>query len=64
MKTNFGNTIVKAIIDNTVRIVGDRTESVDYKLGSVIELDSTDNGFNALNKIIYIVDKKKFMENR
>lgn len=64
MKTNFGNTIVKAIIDNTVRIVGDRTESVDYKLGSVIELDSTDNGFNALNKIIYILDKKKFMENR
>lgn len=64
MKPDIGNLITKPLFDSVIRTTIERADAITYKIASVIELNTYDNGFNTLNKIIYKLDKKKFMENR
>lgn len=64
MKTDIKNMITKPFVDTVIRATIEHSDAIIYKIASVIELSSHDNGFNTLNKIIYKLDKNKFMENR
>lgn len=64
MKPDIRSLITELLFDSVIRTIIERSDVITYKIASVIELNAYDNGFNALNKIIYKLDKRKFIENR